>query len=128
VKPIGIHHVNVTVGDLAAARVFYVEQLGLVERTDRPVFRFDGAWLDVGAQQVHLVVGERGENTYDHFALQVTDIDAAVDELRTHGHEVSAPMATVTGRQAFLRDPWGNFIELQQPSLVALDAARTVDR
>ncbi len=34
---------------------FYVGILGLTERADRPDFSFDGAWLDAGSQQVHLI-------------------------------------------------------------------------
>jgi glyoxylase I family protein len=54
-QPTGVHHVSINVDDVDAARQFYVDVLGLTERTDRPAFSFDGAWLDVGAQQVHLI-------------------------------------------------------------------------
>ncbi len=94
-RPAGIHHVNVTVGDREEAMRFYVGVLGLTERTDRPDFPFEGAWLDVGGQQVHLVVrapgGEPREPTGDHFAVLVEDLDAAVAELRAGGQRVSDP-------------------------------------
>ena len=113
--PLGIHHVNITVTDMVVARKFYVDELGMKERTDRPTFAFDGAWLDLGAQQVHLVVGDQPAKSNDHFAIQVADIDAAVHELRGYGHKVSEPMGVNVSRQCFLRDPFGNFLELQQP-------------
>jgi glyoxylase I family protein len=114
-KPLGIHHVNITVGELDAGLAFYVGALGMTQRTDRPTFSFDGAWLDIGPQQVHLVVGTPPARTSDHFAIAVADVNAAVAELREAGIEVSTPRGVVNGQQAFLRDPWGNFLELQQP-------------
>ena len=114
-RPLGIHHVNITVADMVAARTFYVDQLGMTERTDRPDFSFDGAWLDLGSQQVHLVVGTPPDRNNDHFAIQVADIDAAIAELRERGLKVSDAMGVGTARQCFLRDPFGNFLELQQP-------------
>ncbi len=35
-KTVGVHHVSINVDDLEAARAFYVDRLGLTERTDRP--------------------------------------------------------------------------------------------
>jgi glyoxylase I family protein len=119
--PLGIHHVNITVGELDAGLAFYVGVLGMTQRSDRPTFSVDGAWLDIGLQQVHLVVGTPPAKTSDHFAIAVADVNAAVAELRAAaplphaGIQVSAPRGVANGQQAFLRDPWGNFIELQQP-------------
>ncbi len=114
-KPLGIHHVNITVGELAPALAFYVGALGMIERADRPDFAFGGAWLDVGGQQVHLVVGTPPVETGDHFAIAVDDVLTAVGELRARGFRVSEPRPVGSGHQAFLRDPWGNLVELQQP-------------
>ena len=51
---------SLKVADVEAARRFYVDVLGFVERNDRPAFGFDGAWLDVGdgGQQVHLIAAD----------------------------------------------------------------------
>ena len=51
-QPLGVHHVSLNVDDVAAATAFYTEVLGLVVRSDRPDFGFDGAWLDVGDQSL----------------------------------------------------------------------------
>lgn len=113
---LGVHHVSINVDDVDTAVAFYVERLGLSPRTDRPDFGFGGAWLDVGGQQVHLIEapapGDRGQ----HFALQVADLDATLAELRAAGVEVSDASPVGTGRQAFLHDPSGNLIELNQPA------------
>jgi glyoxylase I family protein len=114
-EPLGIHHVNITVGELDAGLAFYVGVLGMTQRSDRPTFSVEGAWLDVGLQQVHLVVGTPAAKTSDHFAIAVADVAATVAELRDAGIEVSTPRGVADGQQAFLRDPWGNFLELQQP-------------
>jgi glyoxylase I family protein len=114
VKPLAVHHVSINVRDVEAAARFYVGQLGLTPRDDRPDFGFPGAWLDAGGQQVHLIEAEPPADRGQHFALQVADLDAAIAELRGSGVAVSDAMAVGTGRQAFLNDPSGNGIELHQ--------------
>jgi glyoxylase I family protein len=113
---VGVHHVSINVADLGAAVHFYVEQLGLVARTDRPDFGFGGAWLDAGAQQVHLIEGEVPSDRGQHLALHVPDLDATINQLRAEGLTVSDAFPVGTGRQAFLHDPSGNLVELHQPA------------
>ncbi len=115
-QTLGVHHVSLNVTDVAAAVSFYVDVLGLAERGDRPDFGFGGAWLDVGAQQIHLLEAALPDDCGQHVALQVPDLVAAVAELRDRGIRVSDPTPVGTGRQAFLHDPAGNLIELQQPA------------
>jgi len=50
-QPAGLHHVSINVPDVPRALAFYVEVLGLTERSDRPDFGFGGAWLDAGASR-----------------------------------------------------------------------------
>jgi len=114
-KPLAVHHVSINVRDVDEAASFYVDRLGLTRRSDRPDFGFDGAWLDAGGQQVHLIAGQAPPAVGQHFALQVEDLDAAIAELRAKGIDVSDASPVGTGRQAFLSDPAGNGIELQQP-------------
>ena len=114
-RPDGLHHVSINVSDVGAARDFYTRVLGLTERTDRPDFSFDGAWLDAGNQQLHLIEAEVPPELGQHFALAVTDLDAVVAELRTLGVTVTDPVPVGPGRQAFVTDPAGNRVELQQP-------------
>jgi glyoxylase I family protein len=114
-RPAGLHHVSINVDDVPAARDFYVRVLGLTERADRPDFSFGGAWLNAGDQQVHLIEADVPPSMGQHFALAVTDLDAAVAELRAGGVQVTDPVPVGPGRQAFVTDPAGNTVELQQP-------------
>ena len=50
---VGIHHVAIQVADVAAARAFYVDVLGL-EEIARPDFPVAGAWFKLGDQQLHI--------------------------------------------------------------------------
>ena len=113
-KPQGVHHVSLNVDDVEAALAFYTGPLGLVPRPDRPDFDFPGAWLDAGGQQVHLIGSTPPQNHGQHFALQVDDLDGAIEELRQEGMTVSDAVPVGTSRQAFLNDPAGNRIELHQ--------------
>lgn len=112
---LGVHHVSLNVSDVAAALDFYVGRLGMVERSDRPDFGIGGAWLDVGGQQVHLIETEVPEDKGQHVAFEVADLDATVARLRAEGLTVGDPSPVGTGRQAFVRDPSGNLVELHQP-------------
>ena len=114
-RPDGLHHVSINVSDVGAARDFYTRVLGLTERADRPDFGFGGAWLDAGGQQVHLIEADVPPPLGQHFALAVSDLDAVVAELRGKGLEVTDPVPVGPGRQAFVDDPCGNRVELQQP-------------
>ncbi|RLE23876.1 MAG: lactoylglutathione lyase [Actinobacteria bacterium] len=115
-KPLGVHHVSINVDDADVAVSFYTEVLGLSLRDDRPDLGFNGAWLDLGDQQLHLleltVPNDRGQ----HFAIQVEDIDRAIADVRSKGTEVGDASPIAGNRQAFLHDPSGNLVELHQPA------------
>ena len=113
-RPLALHHVSINVDDVGAALRFYTDVLGLVPRTDRPDFSFDGAWLDAGGQQVHLIEAPPPAGLGQHFALQVGDLDATVTELRGRGVDVSDPKPVGRSLQAFVADPCGNLVELHQ--------------
>ncbi len=114
-KPSGIHHVSLCVHDEDEALAFYTDKLGCTV-LPRPDFGFGGYWLDAGGQQVHLIQSDDVAKGSHHFAIRVEDLDACVSDLRAHGVEVHpVPHMQGAGRQAFLHDPSGNFIELNQP-------------
>ena len=111
-----IHHVSINVADLGAALDFYVDTLGLSILHHRPDLGFPGAWLDAGEQEIHLIeVADFAPPAGQHFAFEVTDLATALDELATKNVRVSSP-STMEGIcvQAFLTDPTGNLIELNQ--------------
>jgi glyoxylase I family protein len=117
--PLGLHHVSINVDDVDTAIDFYVGVLGLEQRGDRPDFGFGGAWLDAGAQQVHLIHAQPPADLGQHFALTFEDLEAEVARLRQLGHTVSDPAPVGASLQAFLRDPSGNLVELHQPGAPA---------
>ena len=105
----------INVSDVERALGFYTGTLGLVARTDRPDFGIAGAWLDAGGQQVHLVEAAPAPSVGQHFALRVGDLEAVTAELREAGFEVSDVLVTEgVSRQAFVKDPDGNDVELHQ--------------
>jgi len=113
-RALGVHHVSLNVEDVEAARRFYVDVLGAVERSDRPDFGFGGAWLDVGRQQIHLIEAPVPEDNGQHLALLVDDLDATITELRDDGIDISDASPVGTGKQAFTHDPSGNLVELHE--------------
>ena len=115
-KPAGIHHVAICVDDAEAAKAFYCDVLGFEPLTNRPAEFGPGYWLEGGGQQLHLMqVADAGRNP-GHFAVRVDDIAAAVADISDAGVRVDRiPHTPGAGEQAFLHDPAGNLIELNQP-------------
>ena len=131
-----IHHVSVTVTDLALSRKFYREILELPE-IDRPDFPFPGAWFQLGAsQQIHLIVhtdptmrGDKGVDTRDnHFAVRVGSYRQALEFLRAKGYREDAgaldlkkmrinAQSTAGVPQIFILDPDRHVIEINAETL-----------
>lgn len=114
-----LHHVALCVHDLDRARAFYVDVLGL-EEVHRPDLPQPGAWLVIGGnpdQMVHLMLtGESPPESFQHFALSCPDLEAAAGQLASAGFELSEPVPIPGyGRQAFVTDPEGNVVELNEP-------------
>jgi glyoxylase I family protein len=109
-----VHHVAICVPDAHAALAFYRDVLGMTE-LPRPDLG-PGYWLDCGGQQVHLMESDSPPHTANHFAIRVDDIGEAVDDLTARGVQVGRiPLIAGAGHQAFLTDPFGNVLELNQP-------------
>ncbi len=115
---LGLHHVSVIVRDTADALVFYQGILGL-SLANRPQMSFLGAWLDLGAQQIHLlqmtnpdsVSGRPEHGGRDrHVALTVSRLSYFRERLQQAGVPYTL---SASGRAAlFCRDPDGNGVEL----------------
>lgn len=109
-----MHHVSINVSDAERSIAFYTGVLGGTVRTDRPDFAFGGAWINLGATQVHLIDADVPPNLGQHFAILVDDLDDAVDELRGKGFDVANAQVVGPDRQTFIKDPDGNLIELHE--------------
>jgi len=114
---LGVHHVALGITDLAATRAFYGDLLGMSEDPARPDFGVAGMWYWVGQQQLHLgLVDEPPPVTGAHTAIHVRDLEAVLDRLDQAGVRFRrVPYIPGAGRQAVLRDPSGNRLELNQP-------------
>jgi catechol 2,3-dioxygenase-like lactoylglutathione lyase family enzyme len=131
INVVEIHHHGIRIdGDeagLTANLDFYQGLLGLALDAGRPNFPgIPGFWMNVGETgQIHLFGGEppsrlaKGPDkdpASPHLALAVADIAEAKAELDRRG----TPYWSLTGvtgpeaEQLFLRDPYGNMIELHQ--------------
>ena len=113
----GFQHVALNVTDLDEALRFYLETMGFEINPARPDFGFPGAWLFVGAHQLHLMEAPGVEpDRRQHFALNVEDVDAWETHLSARGVKTfRLPEVPGAGRQIFIIDPSGNRIELNEP-------------
>jgi glyoxylase I family protein len=115
---LAIQHVSVIVADTNRALTFYRDVLGLPVDPQRPDLGYPGAWLTIGAQQLHLlevpnpdpVIGRPAHGGRDrHCALTLRDLDGLRRRLDTAGIPYTL---SKSGRRAlFCRDPDGNALE-----------------
>ena len=113
----GLHHVSLLVNDLEKSVDFYCRLLGLETDPERPEMSMPGVWLQLGAQQIHLLaLGRHSSDTIEphpgrdaHVALRVDDLDALVARLSGQGVEYN--MSRSGRRALFCRDPDGNGLE-----------------
>lgn len=138
----GVHHVNLAVEDIDLMQDFYREALGFTEVAalewgpDDVAGQITGvkrssakmAMLECGNLIVELIqylkpetqIGDQCEpytRGYTHICLDVTDIDAEYERLRSHGmtfHGPPSPLGDRNFRAIYGRDPEGNLIELQE--------------
>ncbi len=118
---LSIHHVSLVVADTAKSLEFYTQVLGLQVCNDRPDLGFNGAWLSIGDQQIHLlevpnpdpVEGRPVHGGRDrHLALSVDRLADYEQALQQRGLHYTLSRS---GRAAlFCRDPDGNGVELVQ--------------
>ena len=118
-RVLAIHHVSLLVSDTQRALDFYCGVLGLEPDAGRPELGFPGAWLRVGAQQIHLIAladpcvpiaGARHGGRDRHVALQVSGLDDIRSGLQARG--IGYTLSRSGRRALFCRDPDGNALEL----------------
>lgn len=134
IKVVELHHHGIRIGtsaeDVERARAFYAGVLGLEQDPERPEIRgVPGLWMYVGqgeqTAQIHLMGAsgrspvarsDREDPTLTHVALAVEDIEEARRELEAQGveHWSIGGLVGTGSQQIFMRDPFGNVIELHQ--------------
>lgn len=116
---IAIHHVSLVVADTDRALEFYQGLLGLAVDPQRPDLGYPGAWLIIGAQQIHLLQvpnpdpreGRPAHGGRDrHLAMSVRDLNGVVERLDRAG--VGYSLSRSGRRALFCRDPDGNALEM----------------
>jgi len=129
-----LNHVSITVTDVAKAREFYTDVLGL-EEIPRPAFNFPGIWYSLGnGLSLHIILNdelvrpaverEKILARYAHFALWTEDADATAKRIEELGLPCRDVVSGPTGlRQVFVKDPDGNMIELVHHPLGMQDSA-----
>ncbi|WP_167486720.1 VOC family protein [Nocardia terpenica] len=87
------------------------------DRRSEPQLGIEGAWLNVGNQQIHLIQSPVPSAVGQHFALLIApdQLETAVSVVRSQGLTVSDPHQIAPGHsQSFVSDPDGNVVELHQ--------------
>jgi catechol 2,3-dioxygenase-like lactoylglutathione lyase family enzyme len=115
----GLHHAQITIpkGAEDSARGFYCGVLGLKElKKPENLAGRGGFWLDLLGIELH-VGAEDGFNrtsTKAHLAYDVSNLEAAMDAIRSAGLEILIG-PDIPGISRFeSRDPFGNRIEFVQ--------------
>jgi glyoxylase I family protein len=112
-----IHHASLIVADTEKSLLFYRDVLGM-EQVERPPLPFPGAWLKIGAQQIHLLelvnpdptTGRPEHGGRDrHVAMHIDSVDTLRSDLDRAGVVYTL---SISGRRAlFCRDLDGNALE-----------------
>jgi catechol 2,3-dioxygenase-like lactoylglutathione lyase family enzyme len=116
---VGLHHVQVAAprGSEEVLRRFYGDVLGMTEVPKPPdLAGRGGVWFRTGALELHLGVEDDFRPAGKaHPGLLVADLPAYVDGLAAHGVPVEWDDAFPGYRRCYLRDPYGNRLELLEP-------------
>jgi catechol 2,3-dioxygenase-like lactoylglutathione lyase family enzyme len=108
-----LDHCTVLITDVAKARQFYGEVLGLREVPAPKEFDFVALWYDLGGQYLHLLLKDRPDALSPrHFCLHVNDVRAARDRFRALSVPVEETVKVAAADRFFVRDPDGNRIEV----------------
>ncbi len=110
-----LDHCTILVTDVAKARKFYGETLGLREIAPPKEFDFVAVWYDLGGQFLHLLLKPQPDSPSPrHFCLHVSDVRAARAHCLIHGLKVADTVKIAAAERFFISDPDGNRIEILQ--------------
>ncbi len=125
VEIIGIDHVQLAAppGSEPEARRFYGEVLGLLELAKpEPLRRRGGVWFALGPEhQLHVGIQQPfAPSLKAHPALRVAGgtLDGLAARLSSAGSDVVWDEALPGSRRFYTADPWGNRLELVEPTSV----------
>lgn len=108
-----IDHCSVVITDVAKARHFYGELLGLKEIPAPHEFDFVALWYDLGGQYLHLLLKPQPDTISPrHFCLHVEDARAAREYFHQRGVPIEETTKIAAADRFFIRDSDGNRIEL----------------
>ena len=115
-----LSHVNVTMpkdGEVIA-RMFYTGQLGMRELVGPECVELPGGvCFEAGGLALHLSVEEQrmGADTHRHFGLGCGNVDGLRARLKAAGVEIEDGPPAPPWKRFFIRDPFGNRIEVHAP-------------
>jgi catechol 2,3-dioxygenase-like lactoylglutathione lyase family enzyme len=116
---VGLHHVQLAmpVGEEEAARRFYGTVLGLTEVARPQALSPDGGvWFVGGSLEVHLGVEDRfSPADKAHPAFLVDGIERVRARIEDAGYRVSDTVQLEGFHRIYVRDPFGNRVELIEP-------------
>jgi predicted enzyme related to lactoylglutathione lyase len=108
-------HADLHVADIASARSFYADYLGMSDESIGMdwVTRFSAP--DTGAN-LQLVTRDATAPENPVVTIKVDDVEAAWDEARQRGYEIVHPLTTEPWgvRRFFVRAPDGNVVNIAQ--------------
>ena len=120
VRICALDHVQLAMpaGGEAEARAFYCGVLGLAEVAKPPhLAARGGCWFESEGVRIHLgVEREFRPATKAHPALRVSGLAELLERCRKGGYAVVDDEPLAGYRRAYLADPFGNRIEVMEPS------------
>lgn len=129
-RPLGLDHVVLWVRDLPRAVAWYRDVLGCEPGFSYPHIAMEHLWFGTiliglwdadDPRAAYALPSVQGGTNVDHLGLAVGPFDP--EALRAHlaAHDVSIEKELVqggargVGRSVYVRDPWGNRLELKGP-------------
>jgi catechol 2,3-dioxygenase-like lactoylglutathione lyase family enzyme len=110
-----IDHCTLIITDMAKARAFYGELLGLKEIAPPKEFDFVALWFDLGGHYLHLLLKPQPDTPSPrHICFLVEDVRTLREMLKQRGLAVDETVKIAAADRFFIRDPFGNRIELLQ--------------
>ncbi len=110
-----IDHCTLIITDVTRARAFYGGFLGLKEIPPPKEFDFVALWFDLGGHYLHLLLKPEPDSPSPrHICFAVEDVRVLREDFRSRGIAIDETVKIAAADRFFIRDPFGNRIELLQ--------------